>query len=96
MNGFSQINKAVKVLAKNNPMVLRTPQIPETAVPGFSNEEPGMPPHGDYYSITMLTMLSFTSLMIGSICFIGERQDNHQAAEKAPVSQVSCFAKILA
>lgn len=99
MNGFSQINKAVKVLAKNNPMALADAANTGDSGSGFIEQKDlGIKrTMVDYYSITMLTMLSFTSLMIGSICFIGERQDRTIRRLKiAPVSQVKLFlAKIL-
>ena len=46
----------------------------------------------DYYAITMMTMLSFTSIMLGTSCLITERQDKTIRRLKiAPINQVKLF-----
>lgn len=46
----------------------------------------------DYYAITMISMLSFMCIMLGTMCFMGERQNNTIYRLKiAPINQVKLF-----
>lgn len=91
MNGFSQFNKAVNIIAGSNG------QIPA----GPADYESGYIMHKDlgvsrtmldYYAITMMTMMCFMSILLGAVCFMGERQGRTVSRLKiAPVSQVKLF-----
>ncbi|HHT87889.1 MAG TPA: ABC transporter permease [Clostridiales bacterium] len=91
MNGFSQINKAVNVLVKNNPKALSNSMNDE--VNFIRQKDLGIKrTMVDYYAITMMTMLSFTSIMLGTSCLITERQDKTIRRLKiAPINQVKLF-----
>ncbi|HPU63156.1 MAG TPA: ABC transporter permease [Mobilitalea sp.] len=91
MNGFSQLNKAVNITIKRNPQSLANKK----------DYEPDYIKHKDlgikrtmldYYAITMMTMMCFMSVMLGAVCFMGERQENTiNRLRIAPISQVKLF-----
>lgn len=96
MNGFTQLNKAVDIIIKNN----------KQALIDQPNYESDYIMHKDldikrtmldYYAITMMTMMCFMSIMIGAICFMGERQEKTIIRLRiAPISRVKLFfGKIL-
>ena len=96
MNGFSQINKAINVIVKSNPKALMNSFDEE--VNYIRQKDLGISRTMlDYYAITMLVMLSFMSIVLGAMCFIGERQDTTiRRLKVAPISQVKLFlSKIL-
>lgn len=95
INGFSQINKAINVIVKSNP------QVPQESISDGTDyivqKDLGVNRTMlDYYAITMLAMLSFISIMLGSACIMGERQGKTIYRLKiASISQVKLFfAKI--
>lgn len=95
MNGFSQFNKAINIIIKSNPKVLLSSMDNETDY--IIRKDLGVNRTMlDYYAITMMAMLCFMSIMIGAMCFMGERQDRTIYRLKiAPISQVKLFfAKI--
>lgn len=96
MNGFSQFNKAVNIIIKNNPQTILSSVGAETDF--ITHKDLGVNRTMlDYYAITMMTMLCFMSVILGSMCFMGERQGKTIYRLKiAPISQVKVFfAKIL-
>ena len=96
MNGFSQVNKAVNVIVKNNPQALVSSLNDEVDL--IIEKDLGINRTMlDYYAITMLVMISFMSIMLGAMCFMGERQDKTIRRLKiAPISQAKLFlSKVL-
>lgn len=96
MNGFSQISKAVNVVIGSNPNALTNKVDDEVSF--IRQKDLGINRTMlDYYAITMLSMISFMSLMLGSMCFMGERQNKTiRRLRIAPISQVRLFlSKIL-
>ncbi|NLO08244.1 MAG: ABC transporter permease [Clostridiales bacterium] len=96
MNGFSQINKAVNVVAKSNPKALMNSM--DNEVDFIRQKDLGIKRTMlDYYAITMMGVLCFMSIMLGAMCFMGERQDKTiRRLKLAPVNQVKLFlSKIL-
>lgn len=96
MNGFTQVNKAIKVIAKDSPKALIN----------LVDDEPDFIKQKDlginrtmldYYAITMMAMLSLMSIILGSMCFIGEVQDKTiRRLKLAPINQVKLFfSKVL-
>lgn len=95
MNGFSQLNKAVNIIINNNPKALLSST--DNEMDYIRRKDLGVNRTMiDYYAITMMAMLSFMSIMLGAMCFIGERQDRTIYRLKiAPINQVKLFfAKI--
>lgn len=99
INGFSQVNKAVKVIIKSNPMTIMDSMKSVNSDANFIRQKDlGINRTMlDYYAITMMSMLSFMSIMLGTMCFMGERQfKTIRRLKIAPISQVKLFlAKIL-
>lgn len=96
MNGFSQINKAVNVIVKSNPEILMKSIGEDTDF--IMQKDLGINRTMlDYYAITMISMLSFMSIMLGAMCFVGEYEDRTIRRLKiAPINQVKLFlSKIL-
>lgn len=91
MNGFSQINKAVKLIVETNPQALINQVDEETDF--IRQKDLGINRTMlDYYAITMMTMTSFTSILLGAYCLISERQNKTIRRLKiAPISQVKLF-----
>lgn len=96
MNGFSQINKAVNVIIKSNPKALMN-SIDNEADFILQKDLGINRTMLDYYAITMMSMISFMSIMLGAMCFMGERQNKTiRRLMIAPISQVKLFlSKIL-
>ena len=99
INGFSQVNKAVNVIIKSNPMSIMDSMNSKASNDVFIKQKDlGIQRTMlDYYAITMISMLSFMCIMLGTMCFMGERQNNTIYRLKiAPIIQVKLFlAKIL-
>lgn len=99
MNGFSQINRAVNVIVKSNPMAIMDSMNSVDSDASFIRQKDlGINRSMlDYYAITMMSMLSFMSIMLGTMCFMGERQFKTMRRLKiAPINQVKLFlAKVL-
>lgn len=96
MSGFTQINKAVNVIIKNNPKILMESIDEETDF--IKKKDLGINRTMlDYYAITMIVMLSFMSIMLGAMCFIGEYENRTLIRLKiAPINQLKLFlSKIL-
>ncbi len=91
MNGFSQINKAVRIIVKSNPMALVNMADGESDF--IIQKDMGIKRTMlDYYAITMMSMLSLMSIMLGAMCFMGEYQDRTIHRLKiAPINQVKLF-----
>lgn len=91
MNGFSQMNKAVKVIIQSNPKALMYMEDQEA---DFIRQKDLKVNRTmlDYYAITMMTMISFMSIMLGAMCFMGESENKTIIRLKiAPMSQVKLF-----
>jgi len=95
MNGFSQFNKAVNVIAKSNLQILAGSTDYEADYITYKDLAVNRTML-DYYAITMMTMISFMSIILGAVCFMGERQGRTILRLKiAPISQIKLFfAKI--
>ncbi|TAH65257.1 MAG: ABC transporter permease [Anaerolineaceae bacterium] len=96
MNGFSQINKAVNVIVESNPKALMN--LGDKEADFIKQKDLGINRTMlDYYAITMMSMISFMSIMLGAMCFMGERQyKTIDRLKIAPISQVKLFlSKIL-
>ena len=96
MNGFTQINKAVNVIVMSNPASLMNMKDGEADF--IQQKDLGINRTMlDYYAITMLSMISFMSILLGAMCFMGERENNTIMRLKiAPISQTKLFlSKIL-
>lgn len=96
MNGFSQINKAVKVVINSNPMALMNME--DSKEDFIMQKDLGIKRTMlDYYAITMMAMVSVMSILVGAFCFIGERENRTILRLKiAPINQVKLFlSKIL-
>lgn len=96
MNGFVQVNKAVNIIVENNPLSLN--RLGNTDYEYIEEKDLGVKRTMlDYYAITMMSMLSFMSFMLGSMCFMGEKENGTIHRLKiAPINQVKLFfSKIL-
>lgn len=96
MNGFTQVNKAVNVIVKTNPKSLNS--LANSEADFIEQKDLGVNRSMlDYYAITMICMLAFMSVMLGSMCFMGEYETGTIRRLKiAPISQVKLFfSKIL-
>lgn len=104
MNGFIQINKAVNIVVKENPtsLVNSLADLSKSSDSSKTSDlrQEFIAPKDlgvsrsmlDYYAITMLSMLCFMSLMIGAMCFMGERENGTIYRLKiAPINQVKLF-----
>ncbi len=99
MSGFSQINRAVKAIVKSNPMAIMDSMNSVDSDASFIRQKDlGINRTMlDYYAITMMSMISFMSIILGTMCFLGERQFKTMRRLKiAPINQVKLFlAKVL-
>ena len=98
-SGFSQINRAVNVIVKSNPIaIMDSMNSVDSGASFIRQKDMGINRTMlDYYAITMMSMLSFMSIMLGTMCFLGERQFKTMRRLKiAPINQVKLFfAKVL-
>lgn len=96
MNGFVQTNKAITTLIKTVPEALTGGVNPQGEF--IKQKDLGVNRSMlDYYAVTMLTMVSFLSIIVGSMVFLSERQDKTlNRLMIAPMSKLKMFfAKIL-
>jgi ABC-2 type transport system permease protein len=91
LNGFIQINKTVSAVLKTSPEGLSEFKLEDAdyTVDKNLNEKRSMI---DYYAVTMVVMISFMSILVGSNAFIGERQNKTiNRLIIAPQNRVSMF-----
>lgn len=90
MNGFTQYNKAMNIIVKSNPKALMASA--DNGEKLIGHKDLGARTMLDYYAITMMAMLCFMSVIMGAMCFIGERQGKTIRRLKiAPIGQVKLF-----
>jgi ABC-2 type transporter. len=91
MNGFSRYNKAVNIISGNSPRNIA--DFTDDGTNYIIHKELGIRRTMlDYYAITMLTMICFMSVMLGAVCFMGERDGRTiQRLKIAPINQVKLF-----
>lgn len=74
LEGFIQNHKVINTLMEHNPMTVANLTVDN--ISGIEQKELGV--HRtmiDYYAISMVAMISFMSMLVGAISFVGERQE---------------------
>lgn len=91
LNSFVQTNKSISTVIKTNPEAFDDLQMIEDEY--IQKKDLGVNRTMiDYYAVSMVAMISFMSMLVGAVAFVGERQDKTlNRLIIAPKNRVSLF-----